>query len=184
MAEHNVEKKSKDSCEEVCRETTQVPCITCTIGKKGNVKKSKQCVSFPHCDINPGLVTYFQTLTLGQCVWIIPKNAPLTFYVGTYAGFHCGNVILENAFSTVTLVGAILAGVGVIPPLTPPLVARSFAGVINISVCDISSSTILNGDLCTFLNSLISTGTITVNAGTALIATFAPQSLPVFAALT
>lgn len=127
------------------------------------------------------MVSFFQNLTPGQCIWIVPKNSVVNFYVGTFVGFDCGTVLLRNAFTNTTFVLAILSATGVIPPtLTPPLPVSAFAGSIVVNLCDISSAIVLNGEFCTFLNALITSGTITNASGMAIIAAISPgTTIPV-----
>jgi hypothetical protein len=189
------EKKQKTKChkevneeEEKVKESTIVECRKMGFNHKGRLcEKVVEKFAFPICDANPGLIKTFQCLKQGDCVWIVPKNSfAITFYIGTFVSFDCGVVTLNNAFTTATFALAILSAtsVGVIPPtLSPPLVPASFAGKIAIDICDISSVITLNGDFCTFINTLITTGTISNgNVATALLTAMAPSSSSALAA--
>jgi hypothetical protein len=112
-------------------------------------------VAFPHIAANPGLIRSLETLNPGSCVFIIPKSTGVSFYTGTYAGFNNGSVLLVNAFNQLTLSSALVAN-----GVTGPLTIASFNGIQTaIDLGDISSITLLNGDLCSTLSTGVTTGT-------------------------
>lgn len=142
--------------------------------KRDKKSKHETCYAFPTETLNPGIVNYLKCVlcnTPGACLKITTKCNTGGYIVGKLVKLDAGVVYLDNAFDSVTTQMALQTQIQIDSGLAACVGPAGFAAspmVVNIG--DISTVSLLNGDLCNFFNTLGTTSTDVVTTCPATVA--------------